>query len=145
MPDITTNARPRSRRTARSVKADIWRRTLADGSRIAEVPLRDGGFVTVDHDDLARILSLGISPAWSLNSNGGRQRYVRAQAPRALGVPSLVQVARVIMEPPSGRVLKYRDGNRLNLRRANFYLEEPGRTTAKARERHFGNLPIAAE
>jgi hypothetical protein len=138
-----TDLKTKTRRSASEVASDIWHRTLPDGSRIAEVPLTGGKFVTVDQADLDRLNALGMSPAWSLNSNGRGHHYVRAHAPSAFGVPSLVQVARVIMEPPPGHVIKYLDGDRLNLRRIN--LAAVRRTSrAKARERFFGDLPEAA-
>ena len=136
-----TDIQHKTRRKAREVAADIWRRELPDGSRIAEVPLSCGGFAIVDEGDLGHVLAPGISPAWFLNGGG----YVRTRAPTRLGIGNNVQVARVIMEPPARCVVKYRDGNKLNLRRANLYLEKTNRTPALAREQHFGALAAAAE
>lgn len=136
-----THANANTRRNSRDVLANIRRRTLHDGSRIGEVPLRGADAVTLDEADLDRIHSLGISMAWFRNGGG----YVRAQAPARLGIPNLVTVARIIMGPLPDMVVKYRDGDRLNLRRKNLYLDEATRTSAKARERFFEPLAIAAE
>jgi hypothetical protein len=136
-----THAQPKARRKSRDVLPNISRRTLADGSRIAEVPLPRGRAATIDEADLDRLLKGGVSPAWFLNSNGNGLHYVRSNAPAAFGVPNLVQVARLIVEPPPGCTVRYLDGNRLNLRRANLAIMAAA-SRAKARERDFG-LPAA--
>lgn len=126
------------RRSPRDVQAHIRRRTLPDGARIAELLLPGGQIVTVDEVDRERVTALGVSPVWRLNGNGRGLIYVRAHAPKSLGVGNIVQVARVILGPPRGCVVKYLDGNRLNLRRSNLSIAKTTRTTAKARERFFG-------
>jgi hypothetical protein len=52
-----------------------------------------------------------------------------------------VQVARVIMEPSLGFVVKYPDGDKLNLTRRNLYVAETSLTRAKACEQFFGVMP----
>jgi hypothetical protein len=137
-----TDTQPKPRRRAIDVAMSIHYRRLADGSRIADVPLpgAQGLRVTLDAADFDRLMDIGMSPAWFTNGGG----YVRAEAPASFGVPNLVQVARVIMEPPPGCIVKYRDGDRLNLRRSNLLVVEASRTTAKARERFFGEMAEAA-
>lgn len=137
-----THAQPTPRRKVRDVAANVCRRTLADGSRIAEVPLPRGRTVVIDGADFDRLLEGGVSPAWFLNGNGKGLHYVRAQA-RRFGVPNLVQVARLITEPPPGCTVRYLDGNRLNLRRANLAIVAAA-SRAKARERDFGLPPAPA-
>lgn len=81
-------------------------------------------------------MRLGVSPNWFLNKDGtGNYGYVRAHVPVGFGwTGPLMMLARMIVPPRSrGQLIRYRDGNPLNLRRDN--LEVVRRATgAKARE-----------
>lgn len=91
------------------------------GARTAFVALTNspGHFVRVALEDLRRLEGRGLGGAWFLNGNGGRSRFVRT---RRAGSRHLVQVARLITEAGPGEIVRYRDGDRLNLTRENLAL-----------------------
>lgn len=90
---------------------------------IVQVPLANapGRFATLDADDFDRLREAGVSDQWTLNGDGHGNAYVRV-AIRTKG--RLVSVARLIVGAPAGRVVKYYDGNRTNLRRRNLTMKE---------------------
>lgn len=95
----------------------------ADGAAVVHVRMSNdpSAFATFDADDYDRLRRLYPGP-WRLNSNGLGAIYVRAVAP---GTPYRnVNLAREALQPGHGRIVRYRDGDRLNLRRANLYVEE---------------------
>ena len=88
------------------------------GRKIVRVPLAKGrGEAVIDQRDFDLLMRIGVSPAWFLNGTE-RGRYVRTSMRGIRG--SLVGVARVITRARRGQIVKYRDGNRLNLRRGNL-------------------------
>lgn len=93
--------------------------TVADGCAYVPVTNSPGYFVRVDLEDLRRLEAQGQAGAWFLNGNGGRSRFVRT---RRAGSRHLVQVARLITQAGPGEIVRYRDGDRLNLTRANLTL-----------------------
>jgi hypothetical protein len=80
-----------------------------------------GVFATVAAEDWDAWVAAGRSQRWLLNSSGrGQPSYVRAVD---LGVPGqLVTVARELHNPGKGCAVRYRDDDRLNLRRSNLYV-----------------------
>ena len=87
---------------------------------LKEVSNRPGQFIVMDADDfdrLDRTMALA-DKAWRLQTNGRGQGYVRTKYNG-----SETTIARLVMEEPPARIA-YRDGNRLNLRRGNLYLED---------------------
>lgn len=80
-----------------------------------------GTFATFDAEDYERLRKL-YPGSWRLNDNGRGAVYVRAVAPGT--VNRNVNLAREALEPGPGRIVRYRDGNRLNLRRSNLRVEE---------------------
>jgi hypothetical protein len=116
------------------VPVAIHRTTLSDGSKVARVPIAGGACATIDQADLDRLASLGLTLKWVFNDAGRGNRYVRTRFPAALGNANNIQVARAIMAPPPGCVVKHRDGDPLNLRRKNLMVVRQG-SQAKARER----------
>ena len=64
----------------------------------------------------------GWSQHWTCNPNGSGQAYVRVSRTRATG--RLVTVARLIAEAGEGRIVRYLDGDRTNLRRDNLWLDD---------------------
>lgn len=97
-----------------------------DGKRIALVAL-------ANHDapakllasDYRRIVGDGFTDQWTLNSNGQGNAYVRCGTADVRG--QLATVARLVLEPPHGYRVTYRDGDRLNLRRDNLKLAKGAR------------------
>jgi hypothetical protein len=97
-----------------------------DGQPIAVVPLARGGSATIDAHDLEELLQRGITLNWTLNLSGGDYAYVRAQTPN-----NLVSVARLVTGAGPGNAVKYRNGERRDLRRRNLYVTSGGRKKAR--------------
>jgi hypothetical protein len=96
-----------------------------DGAAVVRVQMSNapGTFATFDAADYDRLRKLYPGP-WRLNDNGRGTVYVRAGTP---GFPGRnVNLARQTLDPGLRRIVRYRDGDRLNLRRSNLYLE-PGK------------------
>lgn len=70
-------------------------------------------------DDFIALVDAGYSANWTFNDNGSGLQYVRCKDAKR---GNLSSVARLILTPPRNRVIKYRDGNHLNLRRDNLIL-----------------------
>lgn len=101
----------------------------ADGKKIVYIPLASTTErVRMQQFDFERLMQLGFSRFWFLSSNGRGPAYVRCKGKTDGGQFSL---ARLLMRPRSNQVVRYRDGNPLNLRRDNLYLDEGW---SKARE-----------
>jgi hypothetical protein len=82
-------------------------------------------------EDFDALLAAGYSSSWTFNAADSRSkyRYVRCGVWKRRG--QLASVARLILNSPRGRVVKHRDGDRLNLRRDNLFLatgKAPGAT-----------------
>lgn len=138
-----THRKQKTHRTSEQAARAAHRTTAPDGGRIVIVPLTGGRSATIDEADYEWALSIGLSPAWVLNDAGNGLCYVRSRRSAEFGATNNVQVARVLMTPPPGCVVKHADGDRLNLRRANLSVVE-GPSPAKARERHWRRQEIAA-
>jgi hypothetical protein len=93
-----------------------------DGQAIVLVPLANHATpARMFPGDYAEMRREGFSGLWTLNQNGSRgYSYVRCAHARASG--RLLTVARIIAGAEAGRIVKYHDGDRLNLRRDNLYL-----------------------
>lgn len=88
------------------------------GHCVAAMPLANGaGEAEMYSDDLERLRRAGLGLSFSLNHNGRRAHYVRADKEGAK-----VMVARFIAGARKGEIVHHRDGNRLNLRRENLEL-----------------------
>lgn len=86
------------------------------------VPLCRGELAQIDVKDFDALRAAGVSDQWTLNSNGKEGlAYVRVWMDGA--GKNQATVARLILRPIAGSVVKYRDGNPLNLRRSNLYLK----------------------
>lgn len=81
--------------------------------------LSDGQKVPVDSEDFYKLENLGFTAAWYLNSKNDKGRgYVRVMD----NFGNQQVVARLIMSAKPRQVVKYKDKNRLNLRRSNLYI-----------------------
>ncbi len=107
---------PAARRATISVK------TIAAGPGVVHVPLANANEpAIIDSDAFDKLTAAGVSLCWTLNTAGDRQhRYVRAPASGVTG--GLVTVARIVMDAGPGQIVRYRDGDPLNLTRSNLYL-----------------------
>lgn len=93
-----------------------------DGAAVVHVQMSNapGTFATFDAADYDRLRKL-YPGLWRLNDNGKGAIYVRAIAPGS-GHRN-VNLAREALQPGQRQVVRYRDGNRLNLRRSNLQLQ----------------------
>jgi hypothetical protein len=90
-----------------------------DGLRIALVPVdRAGNVAVVEEDDYRALLDAGLSPTWFTNASVSGYRYVKTSL---LGVRGgNISPARMILNLGPGQQVRYRDKDRLNLRRSNI-------------------------
>jgi hypothetical protein len=88
-----------------------------------------GQQAVVDADDFAALVAQGYSRSWYVNRSGTGQTYVRLSSRKWLG--NNETVARLIVGAGKGQVVKYRDGDPLNLRRRNLVLKR-GRAKGKS-------------
>lgn len=91
-----------------------------DGREIVTVPLSGGAWkpAVIYRKDFEQITAQGYSDQWTLNGCGSL-RYVRTHSSNRRG--TLVSVARLVLGEVPGQVVRYRDGDRLNLRSWNLY------------------------
>jgi hypothetical protein len=89
------------------------------GNQLVSIRLgRNGekGEAIIDCDDFELLMGLGMSSTWNCLPAG----YVLASAGRAKG--GNVGVARVLLDCGPNQSVRYRDGNKFNLRRSNLEL-----------------------
>ncbi|MFT8242414.1 hypothetical protein [Roseomonas sp. BN140053] len=117
------------------------RATDADGAAIVRVPLANtGSKAKLLAEDFDRLGGSAITSQWTLNENRrGGHGYVRCGCGHVPG--GLVIVARLIMEPPPGFMVRYRDGDRMNLRRDNLCLVR-GRAQGQEAAIMAGEAPV---
>ena len=110
-----------------------------DGTEIVQVPLPRGEVAVIEAADYEWLLGLGLPPNWSYDKGANSCNYVRVTAylggrnrrPRGLKSGALqMSVARLIMRTDIGEIIRYRDSNRLNLRRSNLNVC-PGRADGR--------------
>ncbi len=102
--------------------------TDPDGTLCVRVPLANSDeFAEAYADDYADLLRKGLTGNWQLNAPNriGRCRiagYVQCSAPAEIDGRryTIVGVARIIAGAGAGKIVRYRDRNRLNLRRDNL-------------------------
>jgi hypothetical protein len=91
----------------------------ADGVTCIRVPLANTYESAIlwkaDYD---RLKAAGLSSYWCLNGNGHGGFYVRAKRPGL----SYLMVARLVLDEPEGAIVRYANGDRLDLRRPNLYI-----------------------
>lgn len=102
---------------------NIINATDADGRLMVGVLLSNRPLTTwLDKADFERIAALHPEGRWSLNTNGTGQAYVRIREP---GRNSRnIYPARLIAGDFERTGVKYRDGDRLNLRQVNLYHDD---------------------
>lgn len=93
------------------------------GQRCLRVPLDNRGrhYAIIDETSYRRATAGRATGAWLLNSNGNGNSYVRCWSlASGSGKPTLVQVARLITGAGGGKIVRYENGNRLDLRATNL-------------------------
>jgi len=101
---------------------DSNRRRLAHVA-LAETDQR----VTLYAHDLERVLAAGWSPFWSYTRTGkpgSRRRYVLVNARNPKDGQRTLTVARLVAEAGKRQVVRYVDGDTLNLRRENLLVQK---------------------
>lgn len=111
------------------------------GEELVAIPLaKDRGEAILSATDWDRLNALGLTTNWCLNGANGRQ-YVRAPVDT---IGKLVTVSRAIAGAGQDQIVRYVDGNPLNLRRENLVVTR-GRARRKDAEvirRATGGVPF---
>ena len=99
---------------------DLKIRTVREEARVVDFELsnRPGVFAIMDLKDAEAWIAAGRSTSFMALSNGQGREYVAFYDPSRAGDTALV--ARVLLASGT-RAVRYRDGDRLNLRRSNLY------------------------
>jgi len=114
------------------------------GRAALKVPLDNHGrtHAIVEPHAYQRVLDSGLTGMWFTNSNGHGRRYVRTVTAGSRG--TLTLIARVIMDAGPGEVIRYANGDSLDLRAMNL-VSRRGR--AKRRDSQIassrGNAPAS--
>lgn len=124
--------------STRKPRATIFE-TTACGKLLALVPLAgDRGMARLDAEDYRRLRAAGVSDQWTLNAGkrGSGTVYVRCMLAGQAGQRgNLATVARLIVNAPKNLIVRYRNGDRLDLRRQNLTIErDPNKTRAGKRK-----------
>ncbi len=95
------------------------------GNDVLKVPLdnRNENYALVNAIDYKRLIDMGVSPVWCMNSDGKGRFYVRARLHQN-GSATLVQIARMILNAQPRQVVSYISANRLDLRANNLRLNQ---------------------
>lgn len=111
------------------------RTTDPDGTPVVRVPLAKGkGWAVLLAEDFDKLMSLGFSSRWCLNSSGTGHAYVRCGHSHREATGGLLTVARLIMGGANKACVRYHDEDRTNLRRGNLYLAEDARSRGRERD-----------
>ena len=99
------------------------RREPIHNSGVILIPLAgDLGMVRLNAADHARLRAQGFSDQWCLHRDRDGRAYVRVANPERRG--GVLTVARLILDTPAGRIIRYRNGDRTDLRRVNLWVKE---------------------
>ncbi|MCD1265999.1 hypothetical protein B5M44_12715 [Shinella sumterensis] len=93
------------------------------GQRCLRVPLdsKRKRYAVIDEASYQRATAGRATGVWFLNDNGHGNSYVRCWSlASATGKPTLVQVARLITDAGRGKIVRYANGDRLDLRASNL-------------------------
>lgn len=120
--DVPTPKRPGRPRRQPPKSEPAYEAIDHDGVKVMKVPLSDGIHeAQLWPQDYRRLADMGFTTGWCFNLAKPGLQYVRiADSQERFGPGKLVVAARLIMDANIGERVKYRDGNRLNLRRDNL-------------------------
>ncbi len=87
-----------------------------------DVPLDKSGtrWATISKNDFIRLRGLGATGVWFLNGNGSGNEYVRTHLILGPSGPRPVLVSRLILGVGKNEVVRYQNGDPLDLRPANL-------------------------
>jgi len=101
---------------------ELQNRLMPDDKGRVHLPFQHRGvtrYAVIDAEVYDRLWSTGLNLALSLNSTGQVMLYL----PREIGsVSDYATLSRIVMGAGHGQVVKYRNGDKLNLTKANLYL-----------------------
>ena len=106
---------------ARPTRYPVTYHTEANGNEIVEIGMAHNQNVTMDNTSYLKLMELDPNLTFCANDNGSGTKYVRVNYPPASETANNVQVARLILDAPKKDVVRYKDGNRFNLRLCNLY------------------------
>ena len=152
-PTAAPNKAPQKKRRVRRVPTFT---TDESGRALVLVPLPDRvQQVRILHEDFDRISDrYAISCQWQYNNKGGAHSYVRVKLSEAQqGVsdwglpvrPTHAVIARLILDVSPSVIVRYRDGDRLNLVRENLYTEEDDSPRSGKKPAHPMNVKKFAQ
>lgn len=106
---------------------------IEDGKELTRVSINGKGDTTAelwkeDYDFLTK--ELRLNPNWT-------SPYNRKNVLALAITNSKVSVARCLLDADAGQIVRYKDGNCLNLRRENLLLLEGDKRGGKRRDRNF--------
>ena len=95
-----------------------------DGCAVVGVPISNRPHLTawLYAADYERITSAHAAASWLLNDNGDGRLYVRLKDRERR---NNVMVSRLVLDDPTISIIRYRDGDRLNLRSRNLDAVRP--------------------
>lgn len=119
LPTISPIIPSLARKGVRSAPAQF---TDEHGQECIRVSLDNRGrhFATINAHDYLAVLRAGVTGAWFMNDNGKGRSYVRAAVPTGIGTCTNVQIARIIIGAGPRTIVRYANGDPLDLRRANL-------------------------
>ena len=114
----------RHRRMKKQQQAAPEYTTDADGQQLVHIALANSNQrATLYAEDYQRLMDAGFSPSWQYTRNKSGSAYVTVGACTHKGVDCLVPFSRLVAMAEAGQMVRYRDGNPLNMRAANLKLE----------------------
>ncbi|MFC5525733.1 hypothetical protein ACFPPA_08245 [Rhodanobacter ginsengisoli] len=75
-------------------------------------------------EDLERVLAAGYSPCWAYTCTDRIRWYVQARTYNPRGRPRSVTIARLVVQAGKGQVVRYADGDHLNLLPENLLVKK---------------------
>ena len=116
---------PQAPTPARAPRYPIFHAVDTDGTEVVKVMMKRGTFCTLYASSYEMIKTLYVSMTFQINDNGNGCAYIRTNNRRGGHYSQYEQVARLILGSPKGKIVRYIDGDRTNLRLNNLQVETP--------------------